>query len=899
MKKAILLLFLTAFGAAAQELVPFGKNGQFGFKKEGREVIPASYEYACNFTEGLALVKSKGLWGFIDTLGQWKIPAVYEKSEPFFQGGAIVILKGKAGMIGLDGKYLIQPENDDIRIAQGGFLCRKGNQYGFFSWGYETAIPAIYTETQYGGDYVNARNGDGTWDFYYKGKRLIQSMDVPAKYENASLFEVRSSGLGGLYHLEKGWTVPANYELIDKIDFPSYVVDDVKYNYIYVLYEKDPEVFLQTGGGEIPSIRFAKVTGELISEKAFTSYSSYIDPDYMDQCKLCIVAQTDSKITVIGPKFKLTEYPYTSLKTFMEWYIAYKDGQNFILDKDLQVMDSFASVKPYIELQNGEDDFDENFEPDYREVNEAFLMVSSPVNGIMKTAVYDLYERKVVSEWFPADGVITVQRGTISGYPVYIYGDHPGLYGYYTHGMAKGSPVEYEKCETFKEEFLLTKKSENNFTELFTRRNDSLVKVLQANEIFPSQMLVGKEDLSGESERRSFMNKFLFLYNPQQQCQVICSNGKVSAAFDDVLPNESMGHFVTTVRNGKYGALNIFNGDEIAPFHTEPMVIDYLGEDYNHYYTKIGEGSQSYYLNQHGKKFFTMHPEAIIFKEKGLYGLKTHSDFSENIEVVVPPRYQKMEKDPHANLYVVSNRGKKGVIDIFGDTVVGLKYSGIENLGVGNYIEGEVFLVRNRKKTGLYSERRGELIPVAFDRISPYADLFNTYLVEKSGKQGIYSGNSQILPCEYKAVDHAMGIGASYVYYLSGIKNNKLYVQPTVVQDLGIQQYGPLTGPYDLMDSGFGYNIEGDHYRKYDLSSGQYIGDVMTLAQVYTNGYFQIVNKQGKWGATDFNGKELVPFIYESASFMTYRNEVMIGIENGIRYYIYVDNNERYTEEQW
>jgi hypothetical protein len=67
----------------------------------------------------------------------------------------------------------------------------------------------------------------------------------------------------------------------------------------------------------------------------------------------------------------------------------------------------------------------------------------------------------------------------------------------------------------------------------------------------------------------------------------------------------------------------------------------------------------------------------------------------------------------------------------------------------------------------------------------------------------------------------------------------------------------------------------------------------------FSNEVFTIVYKDGKYGAIDFFGDELLPFIYESASFMEGRPEVMIGVENGQTYYIYVETNERFTPEQW
>jgi hypothetical protein len=41
----------------------------------------------------------------------------------------------------------------------------------------------------------------------------------------------------------------------------------------------------------------------------------------------------------------------------------------------------------------------------------------------------------------------------------------------------------------------------------------------------------------------------------------------------------------------------------------------------------------------------------------------------------------------------------------------------------------------------------------------------------------------------------------------------------------------------------------------------------------------------------------LIEPIYDNARELEY--DVMIGYEDGVKYYIYVETNERYTEEEW
>ena len=58
-------------------------------------MIPCKYEYAGGFSDGLALVKLDGKWGFIDKEGHVVIPFEYDDAEDFSEGLAHVEKDGE------------------------------------------------------------------------------------------------------------------------------------------------------------------------------------------------------------------------------------------------------------------------------------------------------------------------------------------------------------------------------------------------------------------------------------------------------------------------------------------------------------------------------------------------------------------------------------------------------------------------------------------------------------------------------------------------------------------------------------------------------------------------------------------------------------------------------------
>ena len=105
-------LFCQSTVKAQDMLYPFSENGKYGYiNKTGKVVLPAQFEYAEKFYEGLAVVKQGGKRGFIDATGKMVIPALYDqKIDGYFSEGlACVKLGAKYIYIDKTGKTIIEP----------------------------------------------------------------------------------------------------------------------------------------------------------------------------------------------------------------------------------------------------------------------------------------------------------------------------------------------------------------------------------------------------------------------------------------------------------------------------------------------------------------------------------------------------------------------------------------------------------------------------------------------------------------------------------------------------------------------------------------------------------------------------------------------------------------------
>lgn len=159
------------------ELAPVLRAGKWGFiNSTGKLIIPCIYDYADEFSDGLAVVKDNGKYGYIDLKGELVIPCKYnecgkysnglalvrqdakfgfmdknenivipcqfEMADSFLNGLAAVKIDGKWGLIDTSGNYVIPAIYDNISsFAQGLYAVKLNGKYGIVNSNGEIVIP--------------------------------------------------------------------------------------------------------------------------------------------------------------------------------------------------------------------------------------------------------------------------------------------------------------------------------------------------------------------------------------------------------------------------------------------------------------------------------------------------------------------------------------------------------------------------------------------------------------------------------------------------------------------------------------------------------------------------------------------------------------------------------------
>lgn len=101
----------TGYAGSCGEMMPeFQDLCRTGFlNPQGEVAIPAQFEMARDFSEGLAAARLEGRWGLIDRSGRWAIPAQFQGAESFSEGMAAVQLGQRWGAVDRQGKMVLEP----------------------------------------------------------------------------------------------------------------------------------------------------------------------------------------------------------------------------------------------------------------------------------------------------------------------------------------------------------------------------------------------------------------------------------------------------------------------------------------------------------------------------------------------------------------------------------------------------------------------------------------------------------------------------------------------------------------------------------------------------------------------------------------------------------------------
>ncbi|QQR96141.1 MAG: WG repeat-containing protein [Bacteroidota bacterium] len=150
----------------AQDLKPFKSDKElWGYKDAtGKEIIPARYNFAWSFTEGIARVRNKKMkYGFIDVTGKEVIPIKYEDAKDFYEGLAAVKSDDKCGFIDKTGNVIIPLRYDEVgNFSEGLASARSGAVRG---GKYNTLSGGKYGFIDKSGNEIIAFKYDGAGDF--------------------------------------------------------------------------------------------------------------------------------------------------------------------------------------------------------------------------------------------------------------------------------------------------------------------------------------------------------------------------------------------------------------------------------------------------------------------------------------------------------------------------------------------------------------------------------------------------------------------------------------------------------------------------------------------------------------------------------------------------------------
>ena len=137
------------------------------------------------FKEGLAAVKKKGFWGFIDKTGGFVIPAKFADDNDFSNGLALVKSGNNWGFIDKTGKFVSPATFADAHdFSDGLALVKSGNNWGFIDKTGKFVTPATFADAYDFSNGLAAVKVENHWGYIDKSGELV----IPATFDKAASF---------------------------------------------------------------------------------------------------------------------------------------------------------------------------------------------------------------------------------------------------------------------------------------------------------------------------------------------------------------------------------------------------------------------------------------------------------------------------------------------------------------------------------------------------------------------------------------------------------------------------------------------------------------------------------------------------------------------------------------
>lgn len=252
----------TELGCFSDGLAVVKDNGKYGFiNKKGEEVIPCIYEYAFKFSDGLSKVLFDGNWIFIDKSGGIPFSYNYESGGEFSEGLATVKDGGKWYYINKKGEIAFSSCFDGAEtFVKGLARVTKDDKYGYINTKGEEVIPIIFTEihehgelfkVKYGGKWGEVGFGEKWGCYNSRGEEIIpcEYSWIGLDYSKEGFIVVANKKKEGCFSIRGREIIPCKFSDI-RIGTDGFI--KVEKNHLWGIYNKNGKKIIPVKYNNIP-----------------------------------------------------------------------------------------------------------------------------------------------------------------------------------------------------------------------------------------------------------------------------------------------------------------------------------------------------------------------------------------------------------------------------------------------------------------------------------------------------------------------------------------------------------------------------------------------------------------------------------------------------------------------
>ncbi|MBE6325992.1 MAG: WG repeat-containing protein [Bacteroidales bacterium] len=230
------------------------KNGKYGYTANGKFVVKPKYEYATDFSDGVARVGKDGKYGYVNEMGEEVVPLQYTAASSFNYGvAAVKDQNGDAYFILPSGARLQDATYLDTKSFKEGLAaCQDENYlYGFVDNKGRLVVQHKYNTVGWFNEGICAvgKNINGKTLYGYidnKGNQLCDFLYDEAKDFQGGVARVKTNGKYGLVDRFGSPITCCDYDYISEFKADGYAL--AKRSNLEVYIDKEGQLWAKVNG---------------------------------------------------------------------------------------------------------------------------------------------------------------------------------------------------------------------------------------------------------------------------------------------------------------------------------------------------------------------------------------------------------------------------------------------------------------------------------------------------------------------------------------------------------------------------------------------------------------------------------------------------------------------------